>query len=515
MSRTEAGDFSSTDDMLDRIFDRLGGRTGLQFVWVLVAITWTLGIVGSGMANVILTRYLELSSPERWRMLVFSEFILVTGTLAALVGSARIAHPLHMLSERSAAMDVETVALIPDRIFLWNTLVAVGYVVPALMVQMVLQLRPDVPLLLGILIAVLEIVALVNATGLMFMPAHTRVIMQRIKAVDRDAPVARSVLGVRLRLMFAVLPTGLAAADLGVWMGAGPDVSHRQLLANLVVAALALMMYLLVMAVLLARSAVRPLRDLTAGAERIKRSEYSLPVPETSTDEFGVLARTLNEAMEGLADRQRLVVEVRASRTRIVTAADESRKRIERNIHDGAQQRLVALALDLRMLEEQAPALSSGELASALRRTGDGLKEALSELRELARGLHPSVLAADGLSAAIEQLASHASIPVAVDVLGTRFPEAVETACYFTVAEALANVAKYAGATEAAVCIKQQDGRVRLQVSDDGCGGADPKAGSGLTGLVDRIAALDGTLTVDSPPGVGTTLTVELPVITA
>ena len=370
MSPAEAGNVPSTDDVLDRILDRLWGRTGVRLASVVVAVSWFLGIVVSIIANVVLTRYLELSSPERWRMLTFSALILITGTLAALVGSARIAHPLRLLSERGAAVDAKALALIPDRSFHWNVLVVVGFVVPALMVQMVLQLRPDLPLLLSILIAVLEIGMLSIATALMLLPPHTKVIMQRIQAVVGDAPVAQSAWGVRPRLMFAVLPTGVTAADMGVWIGVGPDLSHWILLANLVVAALALLLYLLVMAVLLARSAVRPLRDLTAGAERIKRSEYSLPVPETSTDEFGVLARTLNEAMEGLADRQRLAVEVRASRTRIVTAADESRKRIERNIHDGAQQRLVALVLDLRMLEEQAPTLSSGELSSALHRTG-------------------------------------------------------------------------------------------------------------------------------------------------
>jgi signal transduction histidine kinase len=199
------------------------------------------------------------------------------------------------------------------------------------------------------------------------------------------------------------------------------------------------------------------------------------------------------------------------SRTRIVAAADESRKRIERNIHDGAQQRLVALALDVRMLQEQAREMSPEELSSALGRVSDDLKATLGELRELARGLHPSVLTTDGLGPAIEQLVSRAPIPVAVEVTQSRFPASVETACYFTVAEALANVAKYADASEASVRIAQSDGHVELKVSDNGRGGADPKAGSGLTGLVDRIAALDGTLTVDSPEGIGTTVTVELP----
>ena len=204
--------------------------------------------------------------------------------------------------------------------------------------------------------------------------------------------------------------------------------------------------------------------------------------------------------------------DIRMSRSRIVAAADESRKRVERNIHDGAQQRLVALALDLRMLEEQVPTLQMEELGASLRRIGDDIRAALNELRELARGLHPSVLTTDGLGPAVEQLVSRSPVPVSVEVPQTRFPEAVESACYFTAAEAMANVAKYANATEAAIRIEQADGHIRLLITDNGCGGADPTAGSGLTGLVDRIAALDGTLMVDSPAGVGTTLTVELPI---
>jgi signal transduction histidine kinase len=297
-----------------------------------------------------------------------------------------------------------------------------------------------------------------------------------------------------------------------------PDVSPRQLLVQVVLLKTILLGFLCICAPLFARSVTLPLRELTAGAERLKRADFGTPVPELASDEFGVLARTINEAMEGMADRRRLANEVRRSRSRIVAAADESRKRIERNIHDGAQQRLVALALDLRMLREELATENDlapdrrAALTAAADAASAALKDALGELRELARGLHPSVLTTDGLPAAIEQLASRSSIPVAVEVTEGRFPEAVETACYFTVAEALANVAKYAEATEAAVRIEQQDGHMRLQVSDNGVGGANPEAGSGLTGLVDRIAALDGTLTVDSPAGVGTTVTVELPV---
>jgi signal transduction histidine kinase len=260
---------------------------------------------------------------------------------------------------------------------------------------------------------------------------------------------------------------------------------------------------------LLRRSFVSRVDEIRQALDRVEGgAREGIDLPPLAGDDLDDVTRAFNAMTRQLKQGED---DIRLSRTRIVAAADESRKRIERNIHDGAQQRLVALVLDLRMLEDQVSALSPEELVSALHQTGDSLKAALAELRELARGLHPSVLTTDGLGPAIEQLASRSSIPVSIGVTQTRFPEAVETACYFTVAEALANVAKYANASEAAVVIEQQDGRLRLQVRDNGVGGADPKAGSGLTGLVDRIAALDGTLTVDSPSAVGTTLTVELP----
>ena len=261
---------------------------------------------------------------------------------------------------------------------------------------------------------------------------------------------------------------------------------------------------------LLRRSFVTRVDEIRRALDQVQAgARDGIDLAPLAGDDLDEVTRAFNAMTHQLKQSED---DIRVSRSRIVAAADESRKRIERNIHDGAQQQLVALALDLRMLEEQAPMLSAAELSAALHRTGDGLKAALAELRELARGLHPSVLTTDGLRPAITQLASRSSIPVSVDVTETRFPEAVETACYFTVAEALANVAKYAEATDASVRIEEQGGHVSLEVSDNGVGGADPKAGSGLTGLVDRIAALDGTLAVHSPIGTGTTIVVELPI---
>jgi signal transduction histidine kinase len=204
--------------------------------------------------------------------------------------------------------------------------------------------------------------------------------------------------------------------------------------------------------------------------------------------------------------------ELRASRARIVEAADAARRKIERDLHDGAQQRLVALALEVRLA--RARIAKEPELAGPfLERVGQELTEASSELRELARGIHPAVLTERGLEPALEALAARAPLPVTLETrTPERLPESVESAAYFVVSEGLANVAKYARAKHVTVSVERVDGSVTVEVADDGVGGADAAAGSGLRGLADRVAALDGTLTVDSPAGRGTRLRARIPI---
>jgi signal transduction histidine kinase len=204
--------------------------------------------------------------------------------------------------------------------------------------------------------------------------------------------------------------------------------------------------------------------------------------------------------------------DLRRSRARIVEAGLAERRRLERNLHDGAQQRLVALALSLRLAERQIP--RDPERAQAMVAAAhQELNQALEELRELARGIHPAVLSDRGLGAAVEALAVRSPLPVrVVEVPEERLPEAVEAAAYFTISEALTNVAKYADANEATVAVRRTNGHAEVEVADDGVGGADPGRGTGLRGLADRLGALDGSLSLDSPPGSGTTLRAEIPV---
>ena len=201
------------------------------------------------------------------------------------------------------------------------------------------------------------------------------------------------------------------------------------------------------------------------------------------------------------------------SRARIVRAGDEARRRFERDLHDGAQQRLVSLGLELRTAEATLPP-ELGDLRGRLSRLGTGLTDVLGDLRELSRGIHPAVLSEDGLTPALSSLALRSAVPVDLRLdLGTeRFEEPVEVAAYYVASEALTNTAKHAQASRAEVSARRREGWLELSVSDDGRGGAVASSGSGLTGLVDRVEAVGGSIHIDSPPGLGTAVEVKLPV---
>jgi signal transduction histidine kinase len=225
----------------------------------------------------------------------------------------------------------------------------------------------------------------------------------------------------------------------------------------------------------------------------------------------GAAARLALENERLQAELRAQLAELRASRARIVSAGDEERRRLERDLHDGAQQRLLSLGLALQLVRAKLGRDANG--ASDVVAEADAeLKAALDELRELARGIHPAVLTEEGLAAGLRSLAARSPVPVTIASLPEeRLPAPAETAAYFLVSEALANVAKYARATRVRIDVAQADGRVLVDIDDDGVGGADPSLGSGLRGLVDRVHALDGRLELESPPGQGTHLHAELP----
>jgi PAS domain S-box-containing protein len=203
--------------------------------------------------------------------------------------------------------------------------------------------------------------------------------------------------------------------------------------------------------------------------------------------------------------------DLQSSRARIVKAGDEQRRRLERNLHDGAQQRLVSLALTLRLVRAKLESESPAALANLLKGAAEELDKALEELRELARGLHPAALTEQGLSSALRALGERLPVDVTVDELDLRLAEHLEATAFYIGSEALTNVAKHARATSAHVTFSHDEETLRFEITDDGRGGADPRAGSGILGLRDRAEAAGGTLFVISPPGKGTVVTATLP----
>jgi signal transduction histidine kinase len=205
--------------------------------------------------------------------------------------------------------------------------------------------------------------------------------------------------------------------------------------------------------------------------------------------------------------------ELAASRARVIAAADEARRRIERDLHDGAQQQLVTLALGLRSAEGRVPA-GLEDIKAEVGRFADRLTSVVEELREMSRGIHPAILTEGGLSPAVEALALRSSVPVKLNVRSEhRLPDGIEVAAYYVVSEALTNAAKHADASRVQIDLHVEEETLCLSVVDDGAGGADPSTGSGLIGLKDRVEALGGTIDVASPPGSGTRLDVEIPLL--
>jgi PAS domain S-box-containing protein len=232
------------------------------------------------------------------------------------------------------------------------------------------------------------------------------------------------------------------------------------------------------------------------------------PLPAGTERRLARFAELIATAISNVATRSELI----ASRARIVAASDEARRRIERNLHDGTQQRLLALGLDLQATRASVPAELHNTHADLERIEGE-IDAVLEDVRELSRGLHPALLSQSSLSAAIKALVRRTSVPVELDLaVDQRLPTSIEIAAYYVVSEALANAAKHAGASLVRVVGNLAEGRLRLTIADDGVGGAVFEAGSGLTGLVDRVEALGGRLSLDSRPGAGTAISIELPI---
>jgi PAS domain S-box-containing protein len=232
-------------------------------------------------------------------------------------------------------------------------------------------------------------------------------------------------------------------------------------------------------------------------------------IPADTEERLARFTALVATAVSNATTRSELV----ASRARIVAAGDDAKRRIERNLHDGTQQRLIALGLDVQTVRESIPP-DQIDAHYGLERIGRELEAVLEDVRELSHGLHPALLSQAGLGASLRALARKSPIPVTLDVrVGNRPSESTETAVYYVISEALANSAKHSGASEISVVVTTYRSEIRALVEDDGGGGAEASAGSGLVGLIDRVEALGGRFSLDSPPGRGTRISVEMPLI--
>lgn len=306
----------------------------------------------------------------------------------------------------------------------------------------------------------------------------------------------------------AIGPSESRADAVGVVLRDPVAQLGRSLARGRLLAAAILSLLVLGLGWLFFHALTRPLVALTETAGLVARGDLNASFHTRRRDEIGALADSLQRMTVAL---RRQAAGLQESAKRIVSAQDEERRRLARDLHDGAQQRLVALSLALRLARRGA---AGGEPPTemALDRASEELALALTELRELARGIHPAVLRDGGLSAAIESLAERSPVPATVTAAPKfRLPAPVEATAYFIVSEALTNVAKYARASGVTISVRQSDGMLLVEVADDGIGGADPTSGSGLRGLADRATALGGHLRLDSPPGHGTRLLAEVP----
>ncbi len=508
----EVPELGQLDVRLERAYLALGPSVLLAFA----AAGWVLLLVFGGAAIATFVRLEQLSATTGIELFAVQLPIWVLGVTVGHVVLRRRMRPVLAFWAESPGADAltawQSARRLPLEVIRINCTVGALLCLPLSIVAGASVVSFDLPLVIVLVVCVAATLLMLAGGGMFGAQLVCRPVIRDLSRRLETTPPSDHGVPVVVKLRLAVAGTAAASA-LAVFASATPGVEHWDLLGGMLVALTIASLPALLVAWLLGVSLLAPLRDLLAATHRLRAGRFDTPVPDLSADEYGVLARSFNEAMSGLEDRARLAVEVRASRARIVAASDAERRRIERNIHDGAQQRLVALALDLRMLADRA----TDDQATDLRQMADdaaaNLNSALDELRELARGLHPSVLTTDGLSPALRQLAAVAPLPVSVDAPDERYPETVESTAYYVVCEALANVAKHAAASRAEVSVARSNGRLVVCVSDDGVGGADIAAGTGLAGLADRVAAIEGTLTVKNDPVGGARVTAELPVI--
>lgn len=502
-------------ERLERFFEALYRRLGARYLSVMRGLVALIAIVLANPMGIGLLAYSDPEPAEVVRSLAIGNGGLALAMIGYMLPSWRRASaPIQRWLDGDRDEETTLAAWRQARRLTWDgfrpAIIAAMAVFPVVASTAAIEYGlslVEIAVTWFALMAMFSVIAAVAwpAVELFHRPLRrdlARQVAPQVASTGVEAP-----LGARMWWSFVAvsMTTGMAVAFVAVPDGSLVDLGRLMLL---VVVSTVLVGGVIV--VLLTRSLMAPAEDVLATIDAVRAGDLSARVEVTTNDEVGFMAAAFNDMLVTI---EQAANEVRASRARIVAASDAERARIERNIHDGAQQQLTALLLQLEVVGRQV--VSDPEQAIAGLEDASGrLRDALAELRELAQGLHPSALSLDGLASALELLAERSTVPVDVRAASDRYPEAIESTAYFVASEALANVAKYAQASQASVALETRDGRVVLEVVDDGVGGAHLGAGSGLMGLVDRVEAVGGSLAVDSPPGAGTTVRAVLPVET-
>jgi len=501
----------AVDRRLAGIHERFGSRA----LDVLYRATTGFSVVAALAVALITVRYVEATPLSAWGTVIGLPLLVLC--VAGLVGRRvwdGVTGPIRLWLE--GARDDETTRSAWERAlrysdFIWSQSLVIGIVAVigpyALFAWWVFELPGREAAALAALclaVSVWVTILYVLVADLFLRPVRTALAMD---VLQDGRPDPSQGVSIRTRIIVSMpvisLLTGAVVA-LTRTLGAGAMDELARLLW--LTCGLSLTMGLL-LTIVFARSLLRPLDDLVSVAERVDRGDHTARVDITTDDEFGLLAITFNEMLD---EREKADQQLRALRSRIIRAADDERRRIERNIHDGAQQRIVALALRLRLLEQVSP---SDGWKHELARIIEELRATRLELQQLAQGLLPTAITSGGLKPALEALAASSTVTVQLDTTNERFPELLESTIWFLVSESLTNMAKHAAATTAKVTVTRDRDELAVCIADDGVGGAAPANGSGLAGLADRIRALGGTLEIHSPQGGGTRLDATLPVV--
>jgi signal transduction histidine kinase len=503
------------DGLLDRLYARMGANYLRLFGVLGVAITLLLACA----AVLVIAKYLDYSADEALLAIALVEAATVLALLVGWYLSERYERPvlrwLDADAKSAPTRELWELTLAgPRRVVLLvgtsGALIAClpGAVVHASIAD--LSFWQAVLILAAALTMVVYVSVLVYFVGEMGVRPLLRDMAARM---GEDARVPTSGTGVARKILTGLLAFGFLSGMLSIFLiedrGAGPEGIGKALLAALFVGTT----FSLAIATIFSQAVLAPVRDLMKGTRDLAAGNLDAHVPALYDDEFGELAQSFNDMV---AELRRQAEEVRASQARIVASADAERRRMERDLHDGAQQHLVLLKMKLGVLEDAIERDPAAAKAKSAELKGD-LGRALAELRDLAHGIYPSILEHDGLPAALRDAAERSPLTATVESNGAgRYPSEVEAAVYFCCLEALQNAAKHAGeGATARISLSQENGELRFEVSDDGAGfdAEGTAASAGLQNMTDRIGALGGELQVRSAQGEGTKVVGQVPVV--